>query len=91
MQASCMGWVDSHGDPSQAVPAAQRFWLAGGGGHVKGVFSKTFLSSLHMLARSELHAPLRFPLSDSISNWLFAPAQPSSTHVTDRFQVLAYS
>lgn len=43
MQASCMGWVDSHGDPSQAVPAAQHFWLAGGGEGMSKVFSVNLL------------------------------------------------
>lgn len=38
-QASCMGRVDSHGDPSQAVPAAQCFWLGGGGEGMSKVFS----------------------------------------------------
>lgn len=42
-QASCMGWVDSQGDPSQAVPAAQCFWLAGGGEGMSKVFSVNLL------------------------------------------------
>ena len=38
-----MGLVDSHGDPSQAVPAAQRFWLGGGGEGMSQVFSVNLL------------------------------------------------
>ena len=78
MQASCMGWVDSHGDPSQAAPAAQRLWLGGGGEGMSQAFSGNLLCPPLARCSSDLSFMLRMlhrlPLSDSVRNRLFAPA-----------------
>lgn len=56
--ASCMGLVDSRGDPCQAVSAVQRFWLGAGGRH-EGIFRKSPMPSFGQVSvRSEFHAPL---------------------------------
>lgn len=47
--------------------------------------ASNLLSLLCGLCSSQIFMPMptRFPLSDSTSNWLFAPAQPSYTVMTD--------